>query len=152
MAFPASRVMPGGSGGLPDPGAAPRDTVPDVIAKRCARSSVALLSRALGGFVVVVLWLVAKGLGYSGGGGLFRICLCRPTDAEVCVSVHTSGCVLILRPDRRCGTSRVKARGVVWREDGSAGGRRVMASARMFAGKAVRVLLWLRFNVGYAGL
>ena len=99
-----------------------------------------MLSRVLGGFGVVVLWLVSAGLGDPDGGGLFRISLCRPTDAEISVSVHTSGCVLILRPDRRSGTSRVKARGVVWREDGSAGGSRVMASARMFAGKAVRVL------------
>ena len=116
--------------------------MPDIIAKRCARSGVTLLSRVLGGFGVVVLWLVATGLGDPDGGGLFRISLCRPTDAEICVSVHTSGGSLVLWPDRhpRCGTSRVKARGVVWREDGSAGSRRVMAGARIFAGKAVRVL------------
>ena len=142
MAFPAGRVMPGGSGGFPNPGAAPGDTVPDVIAKRCARSGVALFSRMFNGFGVVVLWLVARGFGDPYGGGLFRISLCRPADTEVGVFMHSSGGSLGLWPDRhpRCGTSRVKARGVVWREDGSAGSRRVMAGARVFAGKAVRVL------------
>ena len=58
---------------FPDPGAAPGDAVPDIIAKRCARSGVTLLSRVLGGFGVVVLWLVATSLGDPDGGGLFRI-------------------------------------------------------------------------------
>ena len=101
-----------------------------------------MFSRMLSGFGVVVLWLVARGLGDPYGGGLFRISLCRPADTEICVSVHIHSGTLVLWPDRhpRCGTSRVKARGVVWREDGSAGSRRVMAGARVFAGKAVRVL------------